>query len=327
MDKQQIYRHGDLSEGYYPLSWSPIFGCWSVGEPGFSDTTDPAYGFPPEIELSGTPNMDYQIWFEILDISPNLKIRMDDGAWLWQIGDCYNLSTWAEHHVHMKYRAYVPQDPPPDYPFWVTYRLYDELGPYEASEPFICVFNEPAPAVEATLPAYEGTLESLAGAVLQFEFHRAVTVDGGPPVIITDVETQTQDYYTCYFDYEVSPEGLVLTLNQIAGTLPNETWLQISLTEYLKDAVEDRPVVPFTQYVYTSAAGGCLGDCDCDGLISWRDIDYFVAAMNDNVAAWEAMFAPGWPSCPFGNNDVNNDGTVSWRDIDLLVALMNSTCP
>ncbi|MCK4342067.1 MAG: hypothetical protein KAY37_10130 [Phycisphaerae bacterium] len=71
----------------------------------------------------------------------------------------------------------------------------------------------------------------------------------------------------------------------------------------------------------------CPGDSNCDGAINWRDIDFFVAAMNDNVTAWEAMFAPGTPSCAFENNDANADGTVNWRDIDLLVALMNTTCP
>ncbi|MCK4340584.1 MAG: hypothetical protein KAY37_02525, partial [Phycisphaerae bacterium] len=71
----------------------------------------------------------------------------------------------------------------------------------------------------------------------------------------------------------------------------------------------------------------CRGDSNCDGEISWRDIDFFTAAMNDDVVAWEAMFLPGYPSCPFGNNDVNADRTVDWRDLDPLVALMNTTCP
>ncbi len=70
----------------------------------------------------------------------------------------------------------------------------------------------------------------------------------------------------------------------------------------------------------------CRGDCNCDDVINWRDIDYFVAAMNDNVAAWEAMFAPGVPTCPFINNDVNVDGTVNWRDIDPFVEVMNTVC-
>ena len=75
------------------------------------------------------------------------------------------------------------------------------------------------------------------------------------------------------------------------------------------------------------APAGCLGDANCDGVVTWRDIDYFVAAMNNNVASWEAMFAPGIPSCPFANNDVDGDGTVSWRDIDPFVAQMGTTCP
>ncbi|MCK4340242.1 MAG: hypothetical protein KAY37_00780 [Phycisphaerae bacterium] len=71
----------------------------------------------------------------------------------------------------------------------------------------------------------------------------------------------------------------------------------------------------------------CPGDCNCDATISWHDVDYFAAAINDHQMAWEAMFVPGMPTCTFANCDVNGDGTVNWRDIDPLVALMNTTCP
>ena len=77
----------------------------------------------------------------------------------------------------------------------------------------------------------------------------------------------------------------------------------------------------------TSTPPVCRGDSNCDGVVSWRDIDYFVAAMNDNVFAWEEMFKPYPPTCLFASNDVNKDGTVSWRDIDPLVAVMNTICP
>jgi hypothetical protein len=80
-------------------------------------------------------------------------------------------------------------------------------------------------------------------------------------------------------------------------------------------------------FTIDAAPVGCAGDANCDDVVNWRDIDYFVAAQNDNQTAWEAMFAPAAPSCPFGNNDVNNDGSVNWRDIDPLVALMNTNCP
>ena len=71
---------------------------------------------------------------------------------------------------------------------------------------------------------------------------------------------------------------------------------------------------------------GCAGDGNCDGAVNWRDIDYFVAALTSETA-WQNMFLPGTPGCPFDNNDVNDDGAVSWRDIDPLVAAMNTTCP
>ncbi len=71
----------------------------------------------------------------------------------------------------------------------------------------------------------------------------------------------------------------------------------------------------------------CLGDGNCDGVINWRDIDFFVAAQNDNVSAWAALFAPGTPTCSFSNNDVDSDGVVNWHDIDPFVALQNTTCP
>ncbi|MCK4342885.1 MAG: hypothetical protein KAY37_14320 [Phycisphaerae bacterium] len=71
----------------------------------------------------------------------------------------------------------------------------------------------------------------------------------------------------------------------------------------------------------------CLGDSNCDGVVNWRDIDYFVAAMNNNIWLWEQMFDPPAPPCQFANNDVNGDCVVNWRDIDPFVALMNTTCP
>ena len=74
-------------------------------------------------------------------------------------------------------------------------------------------------------------------------------------------------------------------------------------------------------------SGVCVGDANCDALINWHDIDYFVAAMNNNIAAWEAMFLPGAPLCAFTNNDVNRDAMVDWRDIDPLIEVMDTSCP
>ncbi len=70
----------------------------------------------------------------------------------------------------------------------------------------------------------------------------------------------------------------------------------------------------------------CLGDSNCDGEVSWRDIDYFVAAMSGEQA-WRNMFHPWQPTCAYWNNDINNDCVVNWRDIDPFVIRMGTVCP
>ncbi len=79
-----------------------------------------------------------------------------------------------------------------------------------------------------------------------------------------------------------------------------------------------------------TAPTGCAGDSNCDGSINWRDIDFFVAAQNDNEAAWTDLHLAVYgvaPDCPFANNDVDGSGSVNWRDIDPFVAVQNTTCP
>ncbi len=302
VDTIRIYQHGVPGEGHYALSWSPIFQRWSVGEPGFSDTTDPAYGFPLESQLEGTPGLDYDICFEVLDLSPDFKIQMNDGTWLETIGDRYNLSNWTEHHVHMKYCAYVPNSPVPDYPFYVTYRLVDDLGLYQPTPPFSLVFNVATSTVQETDPEYRGVLPSVTNAMISFTFHRPITVAGGPPVTITDETTQSEDYYTDYFDYFVSSTGLSLTLTQIGGELPNSTYLEIVLTDYIRDAATGFAVVPFTHYVQTLyLPGNCDGDSDLD----LDDFAVFAVCMNGPASS-----VIGYCQCA----DLDSDGNVDLVD-------------
>ncbi len=70
----------------------------------------------------------------------------------------------------------------------------------------------------------------------------------------------------------------------------------------------------------------CRGDTNCDGVISWRDIEYLQAALASEQD-WLDLFLPGTPACPFANCDINGDGNVNWRDVDPFVAVMNTTCP
>lgn len=66
----------------------------------------------------------------------------------------------------------------------------------------------------------------------------------------------------------------------------------------------------------------CPADMNCDGLISFDDIDPFVAALG-------YPGGDGWPypDCPWLGADCNNDGAVDFDDIDAFVALIGTVCP
>jgi hypothetical protein len=64
----------------------------------------------------------------------------------------------------------------------------------------------------------------------------------------------------------------------------------------------------------------CPGDMNCDGEITFADIDWFV----------EALAGPeSWTHdpCPWLNADTNGDSDVTFADIDGFVAAIGTTCP
>nr|QDY92649.1 hypothetical protein fos2004AM_00018 [uncultured Planctomycetota bacterium] len=61
-----------------------------------------------------------------------------------------------------------------------------------------------------------------------------------------------------------------------------------------------------------------LGDMNCDGTLSFLDIDPFVLAI-DSRDDYEAEY----PDCDYYNADCNEDGTVSFLDIDPFVELLD----
>lgn len=64
----------------------------------------------------------------------------------------------------------------------------------------------------------------------------------------------------------------------------------------------------------------CPGDTNCDGEITFADIDYFVEALGGQE---------NWTHdpCPWLNADCNGDGDVTFADIDAFVALIGTSCP
>ena len=64
----------------------------------------------------------------------------------------------------------------------------------------------------------------------------------------------------------------------------------------------------------------CRGDMNCDGSVTFADIDLFVAALAGEPA-WTH-----WP-CPWINGDCTADGNVTFADIDPFVARIGQPCP
>ncbi len=71
---------------------------------------------------------------------------------------------------------------------------------------------------------------------------------------------------------------------------------------------------------------GARGDSNCDGAMTFDDIDPFVAALSGE-AEWAASF-PSPPACSYlCVNDINQDGAVDFDDIDPFVACLGGLCP
>ena len=60
----------------------------------------------------------------------------------------------------------------------------------------------------------------------------------------------------------------------------------------------------------------CRGDANCDGQITYADINPFVLALTNPSS-----------SCNFDNCDVNGDGVISYGDINPFVVLLNTHPP
>jgi hypothetical protein len=82
-------------------------------------------------------------------------------------------------------------------------------------------------------------------------------------------------------------------------------------------------------FTFTVGVTACIGDLNCDGSISFGDINPFVLYLS-NFAAWQGQY-----SCSAQNGDINGDGTYgqgSFADINPFVTLMTQcgsgcTCP
>jgi hypothetical protein len=60
------------------------------------------------------------------------------------------------------------------------------------------------------------------------------------------------------------------------------------------------------------------GDLNCDGLLSFLDINPFVLALSN-----PSQYAAFYPDCDILNGDINNDGVFSFADINPFIGLFD----
>lgn len=89
----------------------------------------------------------------------------------------------------------------------------------------------------------------------------------------------------------------------------------------------DQCYIPAPNSGFVAAAGGNVhsvglkafqGDLNCDGVVSYADVDSFVLALAGRVS-----YGACYPRCHWLNADINGDGVVSYADINPFVALLS----
>ncbi len=78
------------------------------------------------------------------------------------------------------------------------------------------------------------------------------------------------------------------------------------------------PIFLADNMIVTAAPVQLLGDLNCDGLVTFSDINPFVLALSD-----PASYAAQYPNCNLLNGDCNSDGVVTFDDINAFVALLS----
>lgn len=152
MDCSQKYRNsGDAEYGnwFYPLRES-IFSSYRyrIGEPGFdvfqADDPHAGYTYDPNRAVLGSPEVDYSLIVECLDLSLGLRAVHKDYPQftIATSGESFNHSTIVnlrnDGHIHMSYQADSGEELR-----WITFCVYDALDDnlYQPSRPVTIVFN------------------------------------------------------------------------------------------------------------------------------------------------------------------------------------------
>jgi hypothetical protein len=118
-------------------------------------------------------------------------------------------------------------------------------------------------------------------------------------------------------DTSVTGDGLHFTMTGTApaGTVYVRPYIRFDNVGYAGGSLRNAFVFGAT---LTELSPLFPGDLNCDGVISYADINPFVLALSGQ-AGYEARY----PNCHWMNADVNSDGVVSYADINPFVRLLS----
>ena len=118
-----------------------------------------------------------------------------------------------------------------------------------------------------------------------------------------------------------APFTATLDANAPAGTYTTTYTLSVADEALPGQAAGTSLVLTLTAEVGSSPSI-CRGDTNCDGFISYADINPFVLALND-PSTWQAQH----PGCPAQNLDTNADDDFTYADINPFVVLLGNPGP
>jgi hypothetical protein len=103
---------------------------------------------------------------------------------------------------------------------------------------------------------------------------------------------------------------------------------QLTCLLYVERSVSE-VFVDYVRVATTELPASCPGDANCDGAVTFDDIDYFVAALGGEAAfiSFHVGTTGNPPTCSVDNADANADSVVNFDDIDPFVALIGTVCP
>jgi hypothetical protein len=161
---------------------------------------------------------------------------------------------------------------------------------------------------------------------LKWEYAKNATISNGNDSVWVD-------YVQMVSDSTVWTDVIALTPVGATSTPWTPTVLSNNCKVRIRSYHTDSTYGPWGQSAGTFAVVQgqpiCRGDCDCNGVIDFDDINFFVAALTGEQA-WIDLYTTAFghaPTCLFANCDVNASGGVDFDDINPFVARIGQSCP